>query len=167
MQDGFGMEGRVRVRLFDENGNVKHDEVAPNRVTLVGSRYLTSRAIAEGTQNAQATGMKLGTDSATVASFTGAGAALVGYITASNKTFESGYPNTAVQGNGARINWRCVWGTGVATNSDIEECVIVNDAATNATTTEANTYARAIISPVNKGPSDTLQIDWTWDAAGT
>jgi hypothetical protein len=162
----LNIEGRVHVTLRDEHGRIKQEETVKNRVTQQGARYLTTRAIADAGQVAQATGMKLGTDSATAASFTGAGAALVGYITGSNKTFQSGFPTPTVQGNGWRIAWQCQWAAGVATNSDIEEVVIVNDAATNATTTEANTYARAIISTVNKGASDTLQIDWTWDLVG-
>ena len=48
----------------------------------------------------------------------------------------------------------------MATNGAITEVVIVNDQATNATSSAANTYSRALITSVNKGASDTLAITW-------
>jgi hypothetical protein len=164
MQDGFEVRGRFRVRLFDEDGNVKHDKTYKNLITPRGRLYLAGRAIASGTQLAQATGMKLGNDGTASAIGTSSTHELVGtYLSGSNKTFESGYPVEATEGNGAHIDFRCIWAAGTATSADIEEVAIVNDAATNADSTANNTYAREAITQVNKGASDTLQVDWQWD----
>ena len=57
--------------------------------------------------------------------------------------------------------YKTTWGAGVATNSAITEAVIVNDQATNATTTAANTISRITFTAVNKGASDTLAITWS------
>lgn len=161
--DYMKVEGHVRAVLTDEHGNVKSDQTVKNIITQIGRRYLAQRAANIATPEGQATGMKLGTDSATAAAVTGAGAALVGYITGSHKAFDGTYPQEAVQGNGSRLTWQASWGAGVATNADIEEVVIVNDVLADATSVAADTLARAIITQVNKGASDTLTVTWTWD----
>jgi hypothetical protein len=111
--------------------------------------------------------MKLGSGGTAVAK-SGAGGALVTYITASNVAFDSSYPQTANLGGGLGVNsvYKTTWAAGTATNSAITEVAIVNDQATNATSTAANTYSRALITSVNKTASDSLAITWNWKALG-
>jgi hypothetical protein len=59
-----------------------------------------------------------------------------------------------------------VYVAGVATTaSPITEAVIVNDSATNATSTAANTYSRVLLSPAvgSKGAQDSLTLVWDWN----
>jgi hypothetical protein len=51
------------------------------------------------------------------------------------------------------------------TASPITEAVIVNDSATNATSTAANTYSRVLLSPAvgSKGAQDSLTLVWDWN----
>jgi len=114
------------------------------------------------------TGMKLGTG-ATAAAKSGAGGALVTYLSGSNVTFDATYPQTANLGAGLGVNavYRCTWAAGVATNGAITEVVIVNDAATNATSTAGNTASRALFgSAINKTATDSLVVTWNWKALG-
>jgi len=62
--------------------------------------------------------------------------------------------------------YKTSWLAGDVTNADIEEVVLVNDAATDATTSEANTYARAVFTQVNKTAADSLAITWTQTLLG-
>ena len=62
--------------------------------------------------------------------------------------------------------YKTTWAAGTATNSAITEAVIVNDQATNATTTAANTIARVVFTAVNKTASDSLAITWNHKALG-
>lgn len=125
-----------------------------NLISTYGDRYYTEQAIA-GVQPANAsaptrvTGMKLGTGTTAVAK-SGAGAACVTYITGSNAAFDATFPTaTAVTGTDAgwQVTYQTTWAAGTATNSAIAEAVIVDDSATDATSTAAHTIARALISP--------------------
>jgi hypothetical protein len=111
--------------------------------------------------------MKLGTGTTTVAK-SSTGAALATYLTASNAAFDSSYPQTANLGGGLGVNavYKTTWAAGTATSSTINEVVICNDSATNATSTAANTYSRAVITTVNKTSSDSLAVTWNHKALG-
>lgn len=110
--------------------------------------------------------MKLGTDSATAAAKTGAGAALVSYLTGSHRAIDGGFPTSALSSGKRRIAWKSTWAPGVATSTDIEEAVIVIDTLADATSTAANTICRAILATVNKGANDTLELTWNHDLLG-
>jgi hypothetical protein len=78
--------------------------------------------------------------------------------------FDATFPSAAaVAGTdtGWNATYKTTWAAGVATNAAITEAAIVNDQATNATTTAANTIARVVFSAVNKGASDSLAITWS------
>lgn len=125
-----------------------------NLITTYGDQYYAQMAIA-GVQPANAaaptrvSGMKLGTGT-TAAAKSGAGAALGTYISGSNAAFDALFPTaTAVTGTDAgwQATYQTTWAAGTATNSAISEAVIVDDSATDATSTAAHTIARALISP--------------------
>lgn len=159
--------GRFRVELFDEEGLLKFCEEGTNLITDAGDLYIAQKVIvgispANATAPTAMNGMKLGTGATAVAK-SGAGGALVTYLTASNVAFDATYPQTSNLGAGLGVTavYKTTWGAGVATNSAITEAVIVNDQATNATTTAANTISRITFTAVNKGASDTLAITWS------
>lgn len=164
--DGSFPEGIATVQLFGPDGEIKHEEIIKNLITDAGDLYYAGMAIALVTPAAPAqptkmTGMKLGTGT-TAAAKAGAGGALVTYITGSNNPFDATFPVTVNLGAGLGVNgqYKTTWAAGDVTNAAIAEAVIVNDAATDATTTAANTAHRITFTAINKGASDTLVITW-------
>jgi hypothetical protein len=111
--------------------------------------------------------MRLGTGTTAVAK-TGAGAAIVTYVSGSALAIDGGFPTSALSGSSRRIQWKTSWSAGVATATGIAEVVITNESPlTDVTGTAANTISRALISPtVNKGASDTLAVTWNHDLLG-
>ncbi len=166
--DDCAVVGYGTAVLRDEaTGEVKQVVEFTNLVTDAGDLYLAQKAIvgispANEASPTAVTGMKLGTGSTAVAK-AGAGAALITYLTASNATFAATYPQTENLGSGLGVNavYQCVWAAGVATNAAITEVVIVNDAATNATSSAANTISRALFgTAINKTATDSLTVTW-------
>jgi hypothetical protein len=149
-------------------------------ITAVGSATTFSiyvgTALGAGTAFGTATGsafpivqgMKLGTGS-TAAAKSGAGAALVTYLSGSNKAMDSGYPQTSGTSGGRVVTYKTTYAAGEATTaSNITEAVLFLDYPANATSTAANTIARVLLpTPAPKGASDTLAITWTHTLAGS
>lgn len=160
-------EGVAILHLFDDRGRLKVEEVVRNLITDAGDLYYASKAIvgispANPSAPTAVNGMKLGTGTTAVAK-SGAGGALVTYLSGSNVAFDSTYPSTSNLGAGIGVTgvYKTTWAAGVATNTAITEAAIVNDQATNATTTAANTISRIVFTAINKGASDTLAITWS------
>lgn len=167
------LEGFGTAVLLDEDGAIKEVVEFRNLITDAGDLYYAQKMIAAIAPASPAaptamTGMKLGTGS-TAASKAGAGAALVTYLAASNVAFDATYPQTANLGSGLGVNavYRCTWAAGVATSATINEVAMVNDSATNATSSAANTAARAVFgSVINKTATDSLVVTWNHKALG-
>lgn len=163
-KDQAGITGELTIELFGENGELKSREVTHNLVTAVGDQYYAGRAALATGLPAQVTGFKLGTGS-TAPAKTGAGAALVTYLTGSNKANDVGFP-TAVAGV---VTWKRTFAPGEATSaSPITEVVLVTETIANDdTSTAAETIARALITGVaSKAAGDTLVITWTHTLLG-
>jgi hypothetical protein len=168
--DGVGLVGYGIAELFDGDGLRKQLVPFHNLITDAGDLYIAGKmiaAIAPASPSAPtaANGMKLGTAS-TAATKTDAG--LGTYLTASNVAFDATYPQTANLGAGLGVNavYRTTWAAGVATSATINEVAIVNDQATNADSSAANTYSRAVLTTVNKGATDSLAVTYNWKALG-
>jgi hypothetical protein len=161
--DKLGMSGHVGWALFDENGEIRNLGAALNLITQIGDQYYGERASGIASPPAQVTGMRLGTGT-TAAAKTGAGAAIVTYITASQVGIDATYPQSSLVGANRQIRWQSTWGAGVATNAAIAEAVISNEnPITNVAGTAANTIARVYFgagNTVNKAAGDTLVITW-------
>lgn len=161
-----GLTGVVTLSLYDREGQLIHEQVAKNLITDAGDLYYATRGIAAVSPAApsdatKVTGMKLGTGT-TAASKASTGAALVTYKTGSNLVFDASYPQVANLGTTLGVNavYRVTWGAGVATDTALTELVIVNDAASNATSSAANSISRVVFSAINKGASDILVATW-------
>lgn len=161
-----GRIGIVKVSLYDEEMRLKYEETIRNLITTAGDQYYAQMGIAGVSPAAPAAptkvnGMKLGTGT-TAAAKSGAGGALVTYLSGSNVVFDNTFPSAAAVGGdtGWDSIYQTTWPAGVATNSAITEAVIVNDQATNATTTAANTISRVTFTAVNKTATDILIINW-------
>jgi len=141
-----------------------------NLITDAGDLYIAGKVIAaiapaSPAAPTAANGMKLGTAN-TAATKTDAG--LATYLTASNVAFDASYPQTANLGTTLGVNavYKTTWPAGTATSSSIQEVAIVNDQASNADSSAANTYSRAVLTLVNKTASDSLAVTWNWKALG-
>lgn len=159
-----GITGTVTAVLTGPDGREKAHCVTHNLVTAVGDQYYAGRAALSTGLPAQVTGFKLGTGSTAVAK-TGAGAALVTYLSGSNKANDSGFPTAT----GGVVTWKRTYAAGEATTaSPITEVVLVTETiATDATSTEADTIARALLTGIgSKGASDTLTITWSHTLLG-
>lgn len=161
-----GFTGLAVVELFGPGRRLKARRIVANLITDAGDLYYAGMAIALVTPAAPAqptkmSGMKLGTGTTAVAK-SGAGAALVTYISASNNPFDATFPLTVNLGAGLGVNgqYKTTWPAGDTTNAAIAEAVICNDAGTDATSTAANTAHRIVFTAINKGASDTLVITW-------
>jgi hypothetical protein len=168
--DRAGIVGYGIAELFDGDGRIKQLSPFSNLITDAGDLYIAGKiitAIAPASPSAPtaANGMKLGTAS-TAATKTDAG--LGTYLTASNVAFDATYPQTANLGSTLGVNavYKTTWAAGVATSATINEVAIVNDQATNADTSAANTYSHAILTTVNKTATDSLAVTWNWKCLG-
>ncbi len=165
-KDRSGIEGVVVAELRDKDGKLITRSVTRNLVTATGDQYYAGRAALSSGLPAQVTGFRLGTGS-TAPAKTGAGAAIVTYLSGSNKAPDGGFP-TAV---GGVVTFKRTYAAGEATTaSAITEVVLNTDtiANDNATTaTAANTVSRALLTGIAaKGASDTLTVTWTHTLLG-
>lgn len=168
--DVVGLHGLVHVELWKPDGHgelvLADEEWAENLITQVGDEYYGERAAGIASPPDQVTGMRLGTGT-TAAAKTGAGAAIVTYITASNAAIAGGFPTSSIPASARRIQWQSTWAAGVATNSAITEAVITNEnPLTNVAGTAANTISRVVFTAKDKGALDTLTITWSHDLLG-
>lgn len=162
---GIAIMGTVIAELRDEYGNLKGYCKTHNLVTAVGDRLYASRG-AGLTTSAVPTGMRLGTGSTAVAK-TGAGAAIVTYLSTSNKAFDATFPSEAA----GVVTYKRTYAAGEATSaSPITEAVINTDTITNdnaTTATVANTISRVLLAGIgSKGASDVLTLTWTHTILG-
>ncbi len=162
--DELGLAGEVTVTLTGADGTVKHHGTYRNIVTQIGDQYYGERAAGIASPPAQVTGMKLGTGSTAVAK-TGAGAALVTYLSNSHQAIDGSYPQSSLSSGKRRITWQATWAAGKATTaSAITEVVIVNETLADSTSAAAATIARALVTGVpSKEAGDSLTVTWTHD----
>lgn len=166
MVEGVGLVGFGTAVLLDGDGAEKQIVPFWNLITTAGDQYYAQKAIAavapaSPSAPTAAACMKLGTGT-TAAAKSSTGAALVTYLTGSNAAFDATFPSAAAVGGdgGWNASYKTTWAAGTATNSAITEVAICNDNA-NATSSAANTYARAVFTAINKTASDSLAITWT------
>ena len=167
--DGAGATGVVRWVLTGPDGEVKESGTAYNTITRIGDQVLGERGAGLAGAPAAPNGMKLGTGS-TAAGKTGAAAAAIasGTYLADSHIALQGVPGSTLNGALRQIRYTGVWAAGKATTAGaITEAVIVNDYAsgTNATSPEANTLSRVILTPAvgSKGAQDSLTLIWDWN----
>lgn len=166
--DSSGIAGTLILERFNKDGELLERFEGHNLVTQVGDQMYGERGAGLAGAPAAPTGMKLGTGSTAVAK-TGAGAALVTYLSGSNKAFDATFPASSLSGSSRRIQYKRTYAAGEATTaSPITEAVIVNDTiATDATSAAANTISRILVTGISaKGASDTLTATWNHDLLG-
>lgn len=166
---GRGVVGFGVLELRDERtGRLKLVLPFANLITTAGDQYYAQKGIvgiapANASAPTAVSGMKLGTGT-TAAAKSGAGAALVTYVTGSNRAFDSTYPQASAVGGdlGWLATYKTTWPAGTVTNSTLNEAVIVNDSATDATSSAANSISRFVFgATVNKTATDSLAATWS------
>jgi len=165
LNSALSIHGDVVAELRGPDGELKGRCEARNLITSVGDRLYASRGAGLSTSNLP-TGMRLGTGNTAVAK-SGAGGAIVTYLSGSNKAFDATYPSET----GGIVTYKRTYAAGEATTaSPITEAVINTDtiANDNATTaTAANTISRILLTGIgSKGALDTLTITWTHTLLG-
>lgn len=157
-RDNAGVRVTGRYELRGPDGALKQEGVIENLVTDHGDEW-SARRTANLTAPSVITGMRLGTGTTAVAK-TGAGAAIVTYVTGSAEAVTS---QILDPGAGWDAEYANTWAAGVATANGIAEMVVTDESPlTNVAGTAGNTVARALLSPVvNKGAGDTLTVTWT------
>ena len=160
------MRANVLVELIGPDGTVKYREQAKNLVTDYGDEFMAQR-IYDDTANI-VTGMRLGTGT-TTASKSGAGAAIVTYISGSNEDLDStATDETKGAGSGWRTIYISTWVAGDITNAAIAEVVLTNETAlTDVAGVVGNTVARfKLAATVDKTVDDLLRVTWNVDHLG-
>jgi len=163
LADHGGIFGEVVAELRGPDGELKARSVTHTLITSVGDQYYAGRAALPSSLPAQVTGFKLGTGS-TAPAKSGAGAALVTYLSNSHQADDGGFPTAAA----GVVTHKVTYAAGKATTaSPITEVVLVTDTLADATSTAANTISRALLSGIgSKGASDTLTVTWTHTLLG-
>lgn len=164
----LGLRGFVVAELRGPDGMLKARCGTSNLITQIGDQYYAERASGIASPPAQVTCMKLGTGS-TAPAKTGAGAALVTYLSGSDQAMDATYPQSSLNGSSRRITWKVTYAPGTATTaSAITEAVLVIDTLADATSTAANTIARVLLTGIgSKGSGDSLTVTWTHDLLGS
>lgn len=154
--------GVVTIRNAD--GRIARQFEFRNLVTTIGDQHAAKRVA--GISVTSPNGMKLGTGS-TTPSKSGAGAALGTYRTGTNVLFDSGFPTvTAMSGTdtGYLVTYQATWPSGTGPATGLQEVAMVTDAETNATSSAANTIARAALlvsgSPFDIDATQTITVTW-------
>lgn len=146
----FGIKGKVEVRLWDENGNLKDSRTIkeltfiPNTVTTFGDKQVANRL--SGATIGAPSHMAIGTG-------TGGGSGSNSVVTELDRNALT----STTQGTGANDNdviYVADWAAGDGTGA-ITEAGIMNASSGPGMTCYAS------FSAVNKAAGDTLQITWT------
>lgn len=160
--DATEISGTLHVVLTGPDGEVKLDETVPNLITQVGEQTYGERGAGLAGAPAAPASMQLGTGT-TAPAKTGTGDVIVTYVAGSSAS--SGTAVSSLSSGKRRLTYTSTWAAGTATATGIAEVVLTNQAAATQTAApEANTIARALLSPtINKGAADSLTITWNHD----
>lgn len=154
----------VRVVLTRPDGT--QVQVGGNLVTDAGDEFIANRQIADTVDIVS--GMKLGTGTTTAAK-NGAGAAMVTYLSGSEKALDAAATaSTLGAGAGWRSTYIVTWAAGEATSATLNEVCLTNQTPlTDSTSAEADTVARFVFtSTIDKQAADTLAVTWNIDTLG-
>ena len=167
LSESMRSRGLMSYVLLDSAGRLKARGISANLITQYGDQWYGERAWAVGSNNV-VTGMRLGTGTTTAAK-TGAGAAIVTYVTGSAHSIDGGYPTSSLVSGARAMTVVSTWAPGAATANGIAEAVLTNEAGPSDSAGNAgNTVSRALLDTVrNKAAGDTLALTWTHTLQGS
>lgn len=140
-QDLIKATGKLEIRLFDKDGNLKDSRDINNLVVTVGKNFIASRMV--GVASAVMSHMGIGS---------GAVAAAAGDTTLGSQLARVAL--TSGTAAAAIATFVASFGAGVGTGA-VTEAGIFNDAAAGSM------LARTVFAVVNKGADDSMSITWT------
>lgn len=174
--DGLGMKGYGFIELRDESdrvwskvlgrdvGRLKQLVPFANLITDAGDLYYAGMGIAlvppaAPAQPTKASGMQIGSSSASAPAKNGAGSGL-GTILA-GQAFDATFPSTSNLGAGAGVNmvYKTTYAAGTGTGSVVEATITTTGTLGTASIT-ANTISRVTFTAIPKGAADSLAITW-------
>lgn len=142
MEELIKITGKVRIELFDENGNKKEERYNPNLVVTAGKNYLATWLTAATQSDYFMRYIALGT---------GTNPAAIGDTVLQ---IESATRVAGVLTSSLNV-WQNVasFGPGVNTGA-------ITEAGLFSASTSGTLFARQVFSVINKAAGDTLQITW-------
>ncbi len=161
-----GLGGSVHAKLWAPDGTLKQYEYGFNLVTDYGDEHVGERMRLDSQDIV--TGMRLGTG-ATAASKSGAGAAIVTYISGSQEALDAVAGGTDLGGgSGFRIDHICTYIAGDVTNGAIAEVVLTDETPiTDVAGVVGDTVARFVFAAtIDKQAGDSLVVTWNVDFLG-
>ena len=165
-EDGAFARGYVVAELFGPDGKLKQREEGYNLVTDYGDEHIARRIFDDAFDIV--TGMRLGTG-ATAASKSGAGAAIVTYISGSQEALDAAATHSDKgAGLGYRATHICTWIAGDVTNAAIAEVVLTDETPiTDVAGVAGDTVARFVFgATIDKQAGDQLVVTWNIDILG-
>jgi hypothetical protein len=148
-RDSLGIQGKIKLVLKDQSGNVKDVREVKNLVVDTGEEHVADRLAATPAQ-LPITLMKLGTGTTDPS---GGMTALQGTILHS-QLLDNGYPQVDV-GTPNSVIYMATFGTGEGTGSVTEAGLFTSDSPDNIM------VAMQKFDAVVKGANDILEVTWT------
>ena len=145
MKETIKPQGRLRIVVTDEHGNVKEDIETPNVVTNAGLAYITG--IMTGTGSAMSH-MAIGSDNtAAAATDTALGSELGRVSLTSDNQATTTVTNDSIE-------YVATFPAGTGTGSVVEAGIL-------SASSGGTMLCRTVFSTVTKGASDSMTITWT------
>lgn len=141
MQDSLKLKGRLAVTVFSEDGSVKEQREFDNLIVNVGKNYLASAVLSAA--SSPFTHMAVGT---------GTTAAAVTDTTLQTELARSAFTTSSRTDNVVSIS--TTYGAGTGTGA-------LTEAGLFSASSGGTMLSRVVFAVVNKGATDTLQINWT------
>ena len=145
IQDNFTMTGRLAIRLYGPDGQIKDSRDINNLVVTAGKGFIASRMV--GAASAVMSNMAIGSGAVPAAIGDTAMGAQLARVTL-----------TAGTAAGAVATYTAAFPAGTGTGA-VTEAGILNDP------TAGTLLARTVFPVVNKGALDTMSIAWTVTAS--
>ncbi len=144
------LKGRIKIELFDSEGNLKESIEKKNTFMAVGDAHVADQL--DATPGELAMGwLSIGTGAT---AFADSDTTLQSEL--DRNALSGGYPEQQAAGDDNDVVYKATWAAGDGTGA-ITEAGIFNSSGEDAGTM----LAASTFSVINKGASDTLTITWT------
>lgn len=140
LQDSLKVTGKLNVRVFDAQGNLKDERDISNLVVTDGKEFIASRMV--GTSPSVMSHMAIGSDNTAAAAGNTALGSELGRVAL-----------TSSAASGAVVTYIATFGAGTGTGA-VTEAGILNASSSG------DLLCRTVFSVVNKGANDSMTITW-------
>jgi len=144
------LKGRIKIELFDNEGNLKESIEKKNTFMSVGDAHVADQLAATPGEGVMGW-LSIGTGAT---AFADSDTTLQSEL--DRNALSGGYPEQQAAGDDNDVVYKATWAAGDGTGA-ITEAGIFNSSGEDAGTT----LAASTFSVINKGAADTLTITWT------